>query len=207
MSNQGGERATQRIRLIIIVAVLIALALGSFWVLEVIRRDNGDAKAARPRGKPDYYLENFNYVKMDLTGQPRYNITGTKMQHFPQDDSFEITLPVITTLDPARPTTTLRSKRARIEDDNTKIHMYDDVNANRAATSTSESMHMKTEYLLLLPDDDIAKTDLPAVLTMGESIMTGTGMIINNAIQQFQLLNDVRGFYQPRRVGGPASPH
>jgi len=194
----SGERAAQRIRLSVIVAVLTALALGSFWVLEIMRRDLNNSLAAIPRSKPDYYLEKFNYVKMAVTGQPRYNIIGDKMVHFPQDDSFEITLPLITSLDPAKPTMTLRSKRARIEDNNSKVHMYVDVNANRAATSKSENMHLKTEYLLLLPDDDIAKTDLPAVLTMGESIMTGTGMIINDAIGQFQLLNDVHGFYQPR---------
>jgi len=194
----SGERASQRIRLGIIVAVLTALALGSFWVLEIMRRDLNNSLAALPRSKPDYYLEKFNYVKMAVTGQPRYNIIGDKMVHFPQDDSFEITLPLITSLDPAKPAMTLRSKRARIEDNNSKIHMYDDVNANRAATSTSENMHLSTEYLLLLPDDDIARTDLPAVITMGESIMTGTGMIINDAIGQFELLHDVRGLYQPR---------
>ena len=199
----SGERAAQRIRLGVLAAVLMALALGSFWVLEVMRRTADHSVSARPPNKPDYYVETFNYVKMAVTGQPRYNITGTKMLHFPQDDSFEITLPLVTSLDPGKPSMTLRSKRARIEDDNSKVHMYGDVNANRAATSTSENMHLKTEYLLLLPDDEIAKTDLPAVITMGASIMTGTGMIINNAIGQFELLNDVHGFYQP----GPRLPN
>ena len=57
---------------------------------------------------------------------------------------------------------------------------------------------LKTEYLLLLPDEDIARTDKPVEITMGQSIMTGTGMIANNATQEFQLLHNVRGTYQPR---------
>lgn len=198
MSNHSGERAAQRIRLIVTVVVLAALALASFWVLQVMHRNIDDSLAARPRTKPDYYVEKFSYVKMADTGLPRYDITGAKMVHFPADDSFEVTLPVITSLSTEKAQTTLRSQTARIEDDNTKIHMYGDVNGNRAATATSENMHLKTEYLLLLPDDDIAKTDKPVELTMGTSIMTGTGMIANNAIQELQLLHNVRGTYQPR---------
>lgn len=198
MSNHGGERAAQRIRLIVIVVVLSALALASFWVIQVMQRNIDDSLAARPRSKPDYYVEQFNYVKMSITGEPRYDITGTKMVHFPANDSFEVTLPVITSLTKEKAPMTLRSQRATIEDDNSKIHMFGDVKGDRSATAKSEDMHLRTEYLLLLPDDDIAKTDKPVELTMGTSIMTGTGMIANNAIQEFQLLHNVRGTYQPR---------
>lgn len=198
MSNHGGERAAQRIRLIVIVVVLSALALASFWVIQVMQRNIDDSLAARPRSKPDYYVEQFNYVKMSITGEPRYDITGTKMVHFPANDSFEVTLPVITSLTKEKAPMTLRSQRATIEDDNSKIHMFGDVKGDRSATAKSEDMHLRTEYLLLLPDDDIAKTDKPVELTMGTSIMTGTGMIANNAIQELQLLHNVRGTYQPR---------
>lgn len=64
MSNHSGERAAQRLRLGVILVVLIALALGSFWVLQTLRRNSDQTPVERPRGKPDYYLENFNYVKM-----------------------------------------------------------------------------------------------------------------------------------------------
>lgn len=198
MSNHSGERATQRIRLTILVVALAALALASFWVLQVLQRDNDGASAARPPSKPDYYVEKFSYVKMDEAGQPRYDITGDKMVHFPVTDSFEVTMPVITNLLKDKAPMTLRSKRAIIEDDNSKIHMYDDVHADRAAFRTSEDMHLTSEYLLLLPDDDIVRTDKYVEIKMGTSIMTGTGMIANNATQEFQLLHNVRGLYQPR---------
>lgn len=198
MSTTSGERAAQRIRLTIIVVVMIALALGSFWLLQVILSQGNETAAERPNSKPDYYVEKFNYVKMAENGEPRYDITGDRMVHFPADDSFEITKPVITNLDKSKAPMTLRSKRARVEDNNSKIHMYDDVHADRPAFGTSEDAHLVTEYLLLLPDDDIARTDKPVVITMGKSIMTGTGMIINDAIQEFRLLHDVRGTFEPR---------
>ncbi|HCT26216.1 MAG TPA: LPS export ABC transporter periplasmic protein LptC, partial [Stenotrophomonas sp.] len=41
MSNHSGERAAQRIRLGVLLVVLIALALGSFWILQTLR-SSGD---------------------------------------------------------------------------------------------------------------------------------------------------------------------
>lgn len=197
MSNHSGERAAQRLRLIMIVVILTALALGSFWGLQIMRRGAEDALTARPRSKPDYYVEKFRYVKMAGNGLPRYDITGEKMVHFPVTDSFEVSLPVITSLTREKPPMTLRSRRAMIEDDNSRIHMYEDVHADRAAAGSAEDMHLTTEYLLLLPDDGIAKTDRQVEISMGQSVMTGTGMVINDATQEFQLLHDVRSIYPP----------
>lgn len=198
MSTHSSERTTQRIRLTIIVVVLITLALTSFWLLQTMQKDSNGAPAAHTRNKPDYYVEKFNYVKMSETGQPRYDITGDKMLHFPQDDSFEVTQPVATSLDPKKASMTLRAERAHIEDNNSKVHLIDNVRVERAAFGTREAMQLQTQYLLLLPDEDLAKTNQPVEITLGQSVMTGTGMVINNATQQLQLHHDVRGTYQPR---------
>jgi lipopolysaccharide export system protein LptC len=197
MSNHSGERAAQRIRLGVILVVLIALALGSFWVLQTLRRNSDQTPVERPRGKPDYYLENFNYVKMDINGQPRYDVSGTRMVHFPIDDSFEITKPVVHSLDAGRPPMELYSNTARVTDDQTKIHMYGDANAIRGAAKGNAPMHLVSQYLLLLPDDEIVRTDKAVAMTMGTTRLNGVGMIANNATQEVQLLGSVRGHYEP----------
>lgn len=197
MSNHSGERAAQRIRLGILLVVLIAGALGSFWVLQVMQRNGDKNPAARPSSKPDYYLENFNYVKLSLTGLPRYDISGTKMVHYPADDSFDITKPVVHSLDKAKPPMELYSDTARVTDDQTKIHMYGNANAIRGSLTGGAPMHLVSEYLLLLPDDEIVKTDKPVAMTMGTTKLNGVGMIANNATQEMQLLGNVRGYYEP----------
>ncbi|MFL9926629.1 LPS export ABC transporter periplasmic protein LptC [Herbaspirillum lusitanum] len=198
MSNHSGERAAQRIRIGIVTVVLIALALGSFWVLQVMQRSMDDKLSDRPRTKPDYYLENFHYVKMALNGTPRYDISGIKMVHFPADDSFEVTKPVVHSLTKERPPMELYSDTARITDEQTKIHMYGNANATRGASGKSQPMHLKSEYLLLLPDDEIVKTDKPVEITMGTTKLNGTGMVANNATQEVKLLSSVRGYYEPQ---------
>ncbi|MBP0600002.1 LPS export ABC transporter periplasmic protein LptC [Herbaspirillum sp. LeCh32-8] len=197
MSNRSGERAADRIRLGVILVVLIALALGSFWVLQVLRTTGDQQQAERPRSKPDYYLENFSYVKMGPTGLPRYDVSGTKMVHFPTDDSFEITKPVVHSLDKEKPPMELYSNTARVTDDQTQIHMYGDANAIRGAANGRDPMHLVSEYLLLLPDDEIVKTDKPVVMTTGTTRLSGVGMLANNATQVVQLFGNVRGHYEP----------
>ncbi|NUU03124.1 LPS export ABC transporter periplasmic protein LptC [Herbaspirillum robiniae] len=197
MSNRSGERAADRIRLGVILVVLIALSLGTFWVLQSIRNSGDQKLADRPRTKPDYYLENFSYVKLGPTGLPRYDVSGVKMVHFPADDSFEITKPVVHSLDKAKPPMELYSNTARVTDDQTQIHMYGNANAIRGAADGRDPMHLVSEYLLLLPDDEIVKTDKPVAMTMGTTRLNGVGMLANNATQVVQLFGNVRGHYEP----------
>ncbi|MFX5785438.1 LPS export ABC transporter periplasmic protein LptC, partial [Acinetobacter baumannii] len=58
-------------------------------------------------------------------------------------------------------------------------------------------MHLVSEYLLLLPDDEIVKTDKPVAMTMGTTRLNGVGMVANNATQVVQLFGNVRGYYEP----------
>ena len=91
----------------------------------------------------------------------------------------------------------LYSNTARVTDDQTKIHMYANANAIRGGTNGGAPMHLVSEYLLLLPDDEIVKTDKPVAMTMGTTRLNGVGMIANNATQEVQLLGNVRGYYEP----------
>ncbi|MFJ3057308.1 LPS export ABC transporter periplasmic protein LptC [Herbaspirillum sp. NPDC087042] len=197
MSGRSGERAADRIRIVVILVLLIGAALGSFWVLQALRATGDQQAAQRPRGKPDYYLDNFNYVKMGPTGLPRYDVSGTKMVHFPLDDSFEITKPVVHNLDKEKPPMELYSDTAHVTDDQTQIHMYGNANAIRGATKGRDPMHLVSEYLLLLPDDEIVKTDKPVAMTMGTTRLNGVGMLANNATAVVQLFGNVRGYYEP----------
>lgn len=196
MSKYNGQHSAQRIRIIVFLTLLTALLLGSFWLLQFMHNGSTDADKSRPRNKPDYFIEQFKYVKMSETGVPRYDISGARMTHLPDSDSFEITLPVITSLDTNKAPMTLRSERGMINDDQTKIHLYDKVVANRAAFGKSERILVTSDYLLFLPDDDVIKTDLPVNITMGTATMKSVGMIANNTMQEVQLLRSVRGTYQ-----------
>jgi lipopolysaccharide export system protein LptC len=196
MSNHSGQNSAQRLRIIMFITLLVALLLGSFWILKLVRQGDDTVGAQRIPGKPDYYMEEFKYVKMAVNGRPRYDISGERMTHLPDTDSYEVTMPVFTSLDSNKAPMTLRAKRGYIEDDQTKIHLYENVRANREPFKNSQRMQLTSEYLLLLPDANIIKTDKPVEITMGSSVMNSTGMTANNELQELRLLNNVRGTYR-----------
>lgn len=198
-------RSARRFRLAIIMALMIALALGSFWVLEVMRRSTADFVPNVARTEPDFYVEKFSYVKISRTGESRYHISGERLTHNPQDDSYDIVLPVINNKSTGsgnsnsnRSPMTVRADRGHVEADSSKVHLYENVQMDRAASAKSEPLHISSEYMLVLPDDDIVQTDKPVEITMGQSKLNGTGMFANNATRELRLSSNVHGTYQAR---------
>ena len=192
----SGKRTADRFRLLVLISLATVLALGSFWVLEVMRRGIDDTLPAVTRSEPDYTVEKFSLVRISKTGQARYNIAGAKLTHYPQSDSYEIQQPLLKNFSAARPPMTLRAERAVADPGNNKIHLYDNVHMDRPVSSVSEHFHLTSEYLLLLPDDDVMQTDKAVDITFGTSRLTGVGMFANDATREFRLAGHVQGHYQ-----------
>ena len=190
-------RPTHTLRLVVLVVLAAALALGSLWLVEVMRRQTDNILPETARTDPDFYVEKFNFVRMGKNGEARYNLTGTQMEHYPGDDSYLIQNPIMHSYGTDRPPMVSRSKRATVQNNNTEVHMYDDVHIDRPPSPTSQHFQLKTSYLLLLPDEDIMKTPKAVELRLGGSILNGVGMVANNATGEFSLSGDVKGMYQP----------
>jgi lipopolysaccharide export system protein LptC len=186
-----------RLRLPILIAFAASLALGSVWLLEVIRKDGNQSAPSAVRSAPDYYIEKFDFIRMSESGQPRYQISGAKLVHYPLDNSSEIERPMINRLEKDRPPMNIRADRARLEDDNSKVHMRGHVNVDRPATPMAKYFHLESDYLLALPDEDIVQTDRPVHIVLGDAVLNGTGMYSNNATREFRLSNNVHGTYPP----------
>lgn len=195
--------SSSKLRLWLLVLLVGMLMLTSYWVLEIVRNHEA-AVANAKRTRPDYWVENFNYIKMLPNGQNDYRIVGTYLEHFPEDDHANVKLPVMTNLNTARPPMTARSERGVItnisSDVNNDIKLYEKVVVNRPQTSISAHMQLDTEYLLAHPDRHTMETNLPVKIVSGDTITTGVGMLANNDTQAMQVLHDVASTIQPRSV-------
>jgi lipopolysaccharide export system protein LptC len=194
------ESSAYRFRLGLLIALSLALALGSFWVLEVLRKTGGTDLPDTPRSSPDFYVKNFTFVKMAKSRTARYNISGDVLTHLPLDDSYEITMPVIYHLANNQSPMVMRSERALVNSDNSEVQMIDNVDVDRPASGTTRNFHLTSDYLLLLPNDDVMKTDKPVKILMGNNLLNGTGMVANNATRQLNLANRVHGVFPPAPV-------
>ena len=190
------SQPANRVRIWIFIAMLATLALGSFWLLEVLRKSGDDTVPNTARSEPDYYVENFSYIRMAKSGQARYNISGQKLTHLPKNDTYEIQLPIVNTLDSSQAPMSMRAQRALVEHESNKVHMYDQVHVDRPATAKAEHLQIRSEYLLILPDDEVMQSDKRVDITLDQSTLTGVGMYANNATREFRLDGKVHGTYQ-----------
>jgi lipopolysaccharide export system protein LptC len=188
-------KSANRFRLSVILALAAAVALGSFWLSIVMNRSTSDTMGGPPRSAPDYYVEKFNMVKLTPAGQVKYSVSGAKLLHYPLDDSYDIEQPVLHSLSDDQAPMTMRADHARVEDANSKIHMRGNVTADRPRSASAEALHIASDYMLLLPDDDIVQSDKKVDIRLGQSTMSGVGMIANNVTRELRLLNQARVRY------------
>ena len=69
----------------------------------------------------------------------------------------------------------------------------------REAGKGQNALRVQTEYLQVLPDRDLARTDRQVVITEGRSRLAGTGMELNNKTRQFALRSQVRGTFDAKK--------
>ncbi|MNJ99649.1 Lipopolysaccharide export system protein LptC [compost metagenome] len=189
-------RPANTVRLIVLIALSAGLAFGSFWLVEVMRRQTDDTLPTKQRSEPDFYAEKFNFVRMGKDGTARYNLTGTEMKHYPLDNSYQIQKPVMYSFSKERQPMVSRSERALVEKNNTEVHMYENVVIDRPPAAGSQHFQLKTSYLLILPDDEIMKTPKHVDIKVGTSTLNGSGMFANNATGEFTLSSNVNALYQ-----------
>ncbi len=178
---------------LISLVLLGILAIMTYYLAEFAGRDD---KVNRPRKlthEQDYYVEHFALTRLDSQGQPSFTLTAAQLKHFPDDDSTEYSRPKLVSLDPSKPKVTLTADRGNSTSEGEETHLHDNVLLTREATATSEPLTISAEYMLLLSNDDIARTDRLVRIVNGSSVLTGTGMEFNNSTRQLELHNQVRG--------------
>ncbi|MBY0573982.1 MAG: LPS export ABC transporter periplasmic protein LptC [Undibacterium sp.] len=199
--------SADRLRVWLMVALLALLALGSFWIVEVIRRNSvQQSESRKERTEPDYFVEGFNFVRLSQSGQTNYRVTGDKLIHYPQEDEFEITQPRIVGIDQEKTPMRIRADKAIVKqkvktDANSRaedqIHLYDNVEVDRTKTTVSESTNLRTKYLMLLPDSEKMSSDKEVQITLPRGKISALGMQANNATHTIELLKKVHMEFEP----------
>lgn len=191
------KRTAHRWPLIGLMLGGVFLALGSFWLVQIMHDPEAQGGVTKA-GEPDYIVENFSFVRMSPAGQPRYVISGARLAHRPDIDVSDIEKPVMHSMTPDRPPMTVTSNTAVVQHVQNQVDMMGNVDANRPASATTQALHIRSEALTALPDDEIVKTDLPVDITLGTSKLTGVGMVANNATQTLHVAHHGQIIYPPR---------
>lgn len=191
-----------RIRVWLLVTIMGLIMLGSFWVYEVMRRNAELAASSNQvRSAPDYFVEQFNFVRLSQSGKTNYRVTGDKLTHFPKEDEFEIIHPLIVSVDQEQTPMKIRADRAIIkqkvkEEGQTaaedQIHMLGKVELERSRADQANYLVIKSASLILFPDSEKMKTEAEVQLNTPRANMRAVGMSADNIEQKIRLLSRVK---------------
>ena len=186
MATIANRRTSHRWKLLALMLTAVFFAFGSFWLLQAMQAGD-QASLGNAGNEPDYIVENFSFVRMTESGQPRYLVSGERLAHHPVSDVSEVSKPVVESMAPGRPRMTMHAERAQIHHQENRIELIDNVDIVRPATPTAEAMRARTEALTVLADEEIVKTDRPVEMKLGTSTVNSVGLVAENPTQKLHL--------------------
>lgn len=188
------ERRRRYPALLLLIAITATAAI-SFWALEMTRRSGNNVKDQTQRSQPDYYVENFDYVKIGADGNTTISMRGAKLTHHPQNDSSTVLQPLVVSYSKQHTPMTLRSDRLIVNGDRSQLHFHDNVRMEKPEARGSDTLIVESQYLLAMPDRDLVTTTQKATLTLGHSTLSGIGMIADNAHRTLRFQSEVQGSF------------
>jgi lipopolysaccharide export system protein LptC len=178
------------------LGLMLALAALTFYLDRTVNED--DSHPALRRHDPDYVVVNFTTTTYNSEGRAESMLSAAKMVHFPDDDSTELIAPRVVQTKPQEPKITVRADRGKLSRDGEDIHLYDNVVLEREAGAGHTAARLTTEYLQVVRDRSLVRTDREVRIVEETRALSGRGMEYNNETKHFALSADVRGRFEPK---------
>ena len=173
----------------------LLLAVITFWINLTVEQQ-GPKIDGSDRHDPDYTMNNFVNSQTDTSGKLSFVLAASEMMHYPDDDSTVLQRPRFTQYTLDKPYTRIEGLRGYVSSNGEQITLVDNVKVTRQAFAGKGEMQIATEKLVILPKQDIAKTDAPVVITQApNTVIHATGMIFDKKHQTVQLLKRVKVHY------------
>jgi lipopolysaccharide export system protein LptC len=152
-----------------------------------------------PPQRSDYILRDYELTTLDSEGHESFTVVGPYLQRDVGGKSLSLVQPRFSFPDSGEGRWQARSDSAWVSPGADEVHLLDQVRMVGPPTPTGLRTRFETDRLTVLPDLEQARTDERVTVTQGDSILAGTGLRADMKAKRFQLLNDVKGRYAPRR--------
>lgn len=187
------------------LALLAALAALTIWLERTIQPPAPTPNAAA-RHDPDYIVDKLTAVRMAPDGKIRDTLFAVKMTHYPDDDSTELAQPKFVSHATDRAPVTITAEAALLSSKGEQIHFHRGVHVIRAPYDNKSEMQLQTDYLLVIPDENIARTDRPVRITDANTVVDAVGLELNNETRILKLFSKVKGIYHDSGRSNSAKP-
>jgi lipopolysaccharide export system protein LptC len=187
----------ERLTTLFPLALLAGLAALTFWLDRVVQPGQSASPTAS-RHDPDYMVDKLKAVRTNEKGAVIYTLAAERMVHYPDDDTTVLTLPRFVSLRSRQAPVTITAREGLVSSNGDNVFFKDDVTVTRAAYADRSEMVMRTTWLHVIPDDNIAKTDQPVTITDAATVVNAVGLEMNSDTRVLKLNSNVRGTYDPK---------
>lgn len=178
------------------LVLAITTAVLSFWL------SSQNSKPSKPNIRkdhtPDYYLENFSTLTMNLDGTPKNKLYAEFMVHYPDDDSSELTKPKLELFNIDKPPMVISSEKGWITANNEVILLSGAVQLQQLDDNNLLKLQVHTRDVVVKVKENYAETDEHATIIGRRTRMEGDGVRAYFDENRIELLNNVTGRINPK---------
>jgi lipopolysaccharide export system protein LptC len=182
-----------------LIIILIVVAGFSYWALEKLTEDDA-TKFNKLAHYPDYYMENFTTLTMNLDGTPKNRLNAVYMAHYPDDNTSELHKPELEIFRVDGPPIFVSADTGWVTSNNDVILL----NGNVYLYQNDEFGDLKVELIAedarVLVDQKYAETDKAATLITKRSVTNSIGMRAYLQEQRMEFLSNVQTTIEPRQA-------
>lgn len=181
--------------------LMVAMLAGLTYWLDQIAQPAPAVPDKASRHDPDYIVEKLSAVSMSETGAASYTLSAERMLHYPDDDTTVLARPRLVSYTSDKAPVTITSNEGVVSSNGEHVYFRDNVVVTRPAQGKNTEMVLRTAFLHVIPDDNIAKTDRPVTITDAATTVTAVGLEYNSETHVVKLFSNVRGTYDAAGKG------
>ena len=141
----------------VILTIVVVLAALTAWMQSDLIAEPEEELSIEQRHDPDYYIENFTAVGMDIDGTRKYVLEAARMVHFPDDDTSLLDKPHIIKLAPNEAPTHIYAETGWVAPDGDEVIMTGNVLVIRGKDETGSGGVTTTEKLRIVLEEPISQ--------------------------------------------------
>lgn len=186
------------------VLLLGGLAALTYW-LDAQVQPPAPRRDGSLRHDPDIIVEGVRVLKLDPEGRPLQSLSARRALHFADDQTTDFLDVVLAETRQGKPPFRITADLATLTADRENVYFKGQVRAVREATlavgnePASGPLTLSTEFLHVMPNQEIARTDKAVTITDPRGIINATGMEADSKARTIKFKSGVSGHMEPRK--------
>ncbi|MEW5008805.1 MAG: LPS export ABC transporter periplasmic protein LptC [Cycloclasticus sp.] len=156
--------------------IVLCLLAAITWWLAFMQQTEPETVTRKSHHKIDYYLKDFDSRSMTLDGELKQRIRSEHMQHFVDDDSTELTKPIMTMYSADKPDLNIQADTGYISADGELVLLNGAVHIQRSALKNIAPLEIDTHNLRIQLPNDFAETDEFVTIKSAGNTIQGVGL-------------------------------